>query len=319
MRQAGRYMKEYRDIREKVGFLELCKRPDLASEVTVTAAHTIGADAAIIFADILLITEPLGFKLEFPKNDGPIIHNPFKNAQDLSRLQNTNPKESLSFVMKALQITKQNLKKGLALIGFAGAPFTVASYAIEGGSSKNFEKTKVLMRSDGKTWNAFLDRIANATSQYLLAQIEAGADAIQLFDSWVGTLNPLEFQTYVLPHVKKIFRSLPSETPKIYFGAHSSHLLSEMKQTGASVLGLDFHVELGEAWKNLKEFSIQGNLDPTVLLCDPKVIEKETKHILDQASRRAGHIFNLGHGVLPATNVDHVKHLIDFVHDYTSK
>lgn len=318
MRQAGRYMKEYRDIRSKVGFLELCKTPDLVCEVTVTAVKKICADAAIIFADILLITEPLGFSLEFVEEKGPVIHNPLREAKDLDQLKEPYPRESLSYVTKAIRLTRATLPSNIPLIGFAGAPFTVAAYAIEGGASKNFENTKKLMRSDPKTWNRFMDRISSVTTEYLLAQIEAGADAIQLFDSWIGCLSSADYRSYVLPHVKKIFERLPAQVPQIHFGTQTTHLLREMKEAGGSVMGLDFRVDLDYEWNRLGDIAAQGNLDPTALLCSKDIIKKEAQKILDQAFGKKGHIFNLGHGVLPKTPVDHVRFLIDFVHKQSS-
>ena len=316
MRQAGRYMKEYRDVRAKVSFLELCKNPDLASEVTITAVDYIGADAAIIFADILLITEPMGFQLEFAKGDGPKIHNPFRSKNDLARITSPDPKNSLDYVMKAIQITRDGLKDHIPLIGFCGAPFTVASYSIEGGSSRNFEHTKTLMRSDPETWNTFLAKITDGLVDYLLAQVEAGADALQIFDSWIGCLSPAEYRTYVLPHMKHLFSKLPQNIPTIHFGTGTAMFLEDMKEAGSSVMGVDFRIELGEAWKRLGDIPLQGNLDPTTLLCPPEIIRAEATKILNQAAGRPGYIFNLGHGILPQTPVDHVKRLIDHVHEF---
>lgn len=318
MRQIGRYMKEYRDLRSNVGFLELCKRPDLVCEATVTAVNKIGADAAIIFADILLITEPMGFQLEFSQGDGPVIHNPFSNSADLKRLRDPNPKETLKFVPDAIRLVRKELRPDIPVIGFAGAPYTVASYIIEGGSSKNFAKTKALMRSDPDTWNRLLSHIARGTASYLQAQIDAGAETVQLFDSWVGSLSPEDYRTYVLPHSKTIFDALPSEFPTIHFGAGSGLLLEAMKEAGGSVIGVDFRISIADARKRLGDISVQGNLDPTVLLCPRDVIQKEAKKVLENAGT-VGHIFNLGHGILPNTPEDNVRFLIDFVHETSAR
>lgn len=317
MRQAGRYMKEYRDVRETVPFLTLCKTPALACEVTVTAVRKLNVDAAIIFADILLITEPMGFSLEFHEPGGPVIHNPFRGPSDLARLQDPHPKESLSFVMEAIRLTKQELGPKLPVIGFAGAPFTVASYMIEGKSSRNFEHTKTLMRGHPGTWHALMTKISEGLTEYLLAQISAGATAIQLFDSWIGCLSPREYREYVLPHVQPIFAAIPKNIPAIHFGTGTSLFLEDFREAGGTVIGVDFHVPLDSAWKRLGDVAIQGNLDPTVLLSSKEVIEKEAGEILRQAGGRAGHIFNLGHGILPSTRVDHARRLIDFVHERT--
>jgi len=273
MRQIGRYMPEYQRLREKVSFLELCKSPELVTEVTVTAATQLNVDAAIIFADILLITEPLGFQLTFEKGDGPKIHNPFRTSKDLKNLKTPNSKQSLSFLGKAISKTVQELNGKMPVIGFAGAPFTVASYTIEGGSSKTFENTKTLMRSDPPLWNEFLAHITDATIEYLHMQIEAGAEAIQLFDSWIGCINKEEYRGYVLPHVKRIFSSLPKTVPAIYFGTGTGPFLKDFAESGASVIGIDFHIQLDQAWNEIGPKAIQGNLDPTILLGLLSVIE----------------------------------------------
>lgn len=320
MRQAGRYMKEYRELRAKVPFLELCKNSDLAAEVTVDAAHRLGVDAAIIFADLLLIVEPLGFELEYTKGEGPVIHNPFQGKADLARLKTVVPEESLSFVLDAVAKTRGALKPDLPLIGFAGAPFTVASYLIEGEGSRQFHKTKALMHSDEKTWHAFLDKIAQATILYLNAQIQAGAQAVQLFDSWVGALSPEDYRTFVLPHSRRILQSLEPGVPVIHFATQSTGLLKLMKEAGGNVIGIDWRVELDEAWKILGEDSaVMGNLDPTALFSDPKTIRAQAERILNQAAGRPGHIFNLGHGVLPETPLENVLSLISSVKELSQR
>lgn len=319
LRQAGRYMKEYRNVRAKVGFLQLCQTPDLASEVTVTAQEKIGADAAIIFSDILLIAEPLGFRLEFTEEEGPVISNPFRTEEKLKQARAFDVKESLGFVLEAIRLTRRALKSDVPLIGFAGAPFTVASYLIEGGKSKDFGKIKSMMRNQPATWNALLEAISKATADYLRAQIVAGADAVQLFDSWIGVLNVQEYRETISPHVQRVFSALPKEVPAVHFGTKCGHLLSAMKEAGGSVIGLDSGVDLDKAWKELGHVAVQGNLDPAVLLRDRKEIAREARKILRQADGRPGHIFNLGHGVLPATPVENVRFLIDLVHEESAR
>jgi uroporphyrinogen decarboxylase len=319
LRQAGRYMKEYREVREKVGFLELCKTPDLACEVTVTAREKIGADAAIIFSDILLITEPLGFHLEFTKGEGPSISNAYTDERHFDSTSPFDPKEHLGFVLDAISLTRKALPAEIPLIGFAGAPFTVASYVIEGGKSRTFEKTKSVMRDHPKAWETLLGRISTATAAYLNAQIKAGADAVQLFDSWIGALTVEEYRDHVSQHTERIFTAISPNTPAIHFGTNNSHLLPSMKAAGGTVIGLDYRVDLAETWEELGDVAVQGNLDPNLLLLDRTTIRKEALKILKQASGRPGHVFNVGHGVLPGTPVDNVRFLIDFVHEESTR
>jgi uroporphyrinogen decarboxylase len=318
MRQAGRYMPEYREVREKHGFLELCKKPELAAEVTVTAANRLRVDAAIIFADILLILEPMGLGLEFVKGDGPVLHDCIRTAADLGRLRDPDPAE-LGFVLDAIRITRRELPAGMPLIGFAGAPFTLASYAVEGGGSRNYENTKRLMYSDPGAWHALMERIARATALYLNAQIAAGAQAVQIFDSWVGCLGPTEYRRFVLPHSRALIRAITPGAPVIHFGTGNPELLEIMRDAGGDVIGVDFRIDLDAAWRRLGAgVAVQGNLDPCVLLADRSAVLAEARAVLDRAASlgRPGHIFNLGHGILPPTPVDNVLALIDFVHEY---
>jgi uroporphyrinogen decarboxylase len=316
MRQAGRYMKEYRELRAKVSFLELCKNSDLASEVTVDAAHRLGVDAAIIFSDILILVEPLGFQLSYEKNEGPEIANPFRAASDLNRLRAVDPEASMGFVYDAIRKTRKALKPHIPLIGFCGAPFTVASYAIEGKGSKSFSLTKALMYKEPATWHAFLEKITEASIAHLNGQIAAGAQAVQIFDSWVGCLSPEDFRTHVLPHTKRLIKNITPGVPVISFGTQTSGFLPLLRQAGGDVIGVDWRIELDEAWDMLGDVAIQGNLDPQILLSDKKTIETQAKRILTQAAGRPGHIFNLGHGVLPATPLENVMHLIDVVKNH---
>jgi uroporphyrinogen decarboxylase len=315
MRQAGRYMAEYRAIRSQVSFLELCKRPDLATEVTVTAAERLGVDAAILFADILLILEPLGLDLEFAKGEGPVIHNPVRTAADVDRVQLLSDVASLGYVMAAVRSIRAALPPKMPLIGFAGAPFTLACYAIEGGGSRHYEQAKAFMYGDPGAWNALMHRLTEATALYLNAQAEAGAQALQVFDSWVGTLSPRDYARFVQPHMARLFARLDPSVPVIHFGTGTATLLELQRDAGGSVIGLDWRVELDQGWQRLgPDVAVQGNLDPVVLLSSVKEIESQARRILAQAGGQPGHIFNLGHGILPQTPVDNVRALVDIVH-----
>jgi len=317
MRQAGRYMKEYRDLRAKYGFTQLCKNPDLATEVTVHAATTLGVDAAIIFSDILLILEPMGLDLTYSKGDGPVIANPVRSARDITLLKPTARVDPLPFLSRAIRQTRRALPDDLPLIGFSGAPFTLASYMIEGGSSKNFLHTKLLMQNAPKDWAALMQKVTHSLTASLKAQIKAGADAIQIFDSWVGCLSPEDYRLSVLPWMKKLIQSVKTaEIPVIYFGTQTAGLLTLMKETGADVIGLDWRVDLGATWKTLGKIPVQGNLDPATLLAPPADIRRQAWTILKAVAGKPGHIFNLGHGVLPQTPVDHARILIDTVKEF---
>jgi uroporphyrinogen decarboxylase len=320
MRQAGRYMAEYRAIRSQVSFLELCKRPDLATEVTVTAAERLGVDAAILFADILLILEPLGLDLEFAKGEGPVIHNPVRTAADVDRVQLLSDVASLGYVMEAVRSIRAALPPKMPLIGFAGAPFTLACYAIEGGGSRHYEQAKAFMYGDPGAWNALMHRLTEATALYLNAQAEAGAQALQVFDSWVGTLSPRDYARFVQPHMASLFARLDPSVPVIHFGTGTATLLELQRDAGGSVIGLDWRVELDQGWQRLgSDVAVQGNLDPVVLLSSVKEIESQARRILAQAGGQPGHIFNLGHGILPQTPVDNVRALVDIVHSYSRR
>jgi uroporphyrinogen decarboxylase len=318
MRQAGRFMREYRELRSKVSFLELCKTPELAAEVTLSAVDRLGVDAAIIFSDILLIIEPLGIDLEFSKGEGPRIPRPVRSGKAIERLLEFDP-ESLRFVYDAVGITRRALDPEKALIGFAGAPFTIASYVIEGGGSRYYENTKGLMYKDPEAWHTLMEKLAGAIGKYVNMQIASGADAVQLFDSWVGCLSTDDYREYVLPHMKKLIRSITKGIPVINFGTGTAAILEMMKESGSTVIGLDWRVDLASAWKRVGyDVAVQGNLDPVALFAPHAEIRKRVKIILDKASGRPGHIFNLGHGILPRTPVDSVFALVDAVHEYSS-
>ena len=315
MRQAGRYMPEYRKVRERVGFLELCKNSDLAAEVTVTAAERLGVDAAIIFADILLILEPLGLQLEFAKGDGPAIHNPVRTGSDVERLAEFADPSSLDFVYEAIRKTRAALAPNLPLIGFCGAPFTLASYVIEGGGSRNYINTKRLMYSDKGAWNELMTRISSALVKYLNAQIDAGAQAVQLFDSWVGCLSGDDYREYVLPHTQRVITAVKSGIPVIHFGTGTAALLELMREAGGDVIGFDWRVRLDEAWLRVgHDVAVMGNLDPVTLFAPIDHVRREARRIVDYAGGRPGHIFNLGHGILPETPVENVIALVEMIH-----
>jgi uroporphyrinogen decarboxylase len=316
MRQAGRYMPEYRAVRAKTGFLELCKTPSLAAEVTVTAAERLGVDAAIIFADILLILEPMGVELEFAQGEGPVIHNPVREAVDVDRLRQLEDASALDFVNEAIRETRRALKPDIPLIGFSGAPFTLASYLTEGGGSKNYVHTKRLMYNDRGAWDAMMSLIVASLVKYLNAQIEAGAQAVQLFDSWVGALSPDDYREFVLPHTKAVIENVKPGVPVIHFGTGTATLLELMREAGGNVIGLDWRVRLDHGWQRVgHDVAVMGNLDPVALFADREVLLAQARKVLDQAGGRPGHIFNLGHGILPETPVENVIALVEMVHE----
>lgn len=314
MRQAGRYLPEYRRIRERTTFLELCKNPALCAEVMLTTVERLGVDAAIIFSDLLPILEPLGLNLEFAAGEGPVIHNPVRSGDDLARLRELETMSELEFVMETVRLTRAGLPASIPVIGFAGAPFTLASYAIEGGGSKQYTDTKRLMYRDPGAWNALLGLLTRAVTRYLNAQIAAGADCVQIFDSWVGCLGPNDYREYVLPHMKALFAGLTPGVTVIHFGTGNPALLPLQREAGGDVIGLDWRVELDEGWRMVgHDRAVQGNLDPAVLMTDPDSVRRAAQRILKQAAGRPGHLFNLGHGVMQHTPVENVLALIEFV------
>lgn len=320
MRQAGRYMKEYRELRAKVPFLELCKNPDLVTELTVTSAKKIGVDAAIIFADLLLIVEPLGFGLEYDRGEGPVIKPVLRQTADVARLREVEPQESLQYLFDAIRQTRAELDARLPLIGFAGAPFTLASYIIEGGASKNFRHTKSLMYRDAGAWRALMEHLTRSLVRYVNCQIAAGVQAVQIFDTWVGCLGPSDYRQFVLPYTRGLIQGISPGVPVIHFGVGTAALIEDMRDAGGNIIGLDFHVELDQAWARLGyNLGVQGNLDPLVLSADLRYIRERVKRILDQASGRPGHIFNLGHGILPETPVENVIELVKMVHEMSRR
>ena len=320
MRQAGRSLPEYRRIRERMSLLQLCKTPDAAAEVTVQPVERLGVDAAILFADILLVVEPFGLGLDYAKGEGPVIARPLRTHDDVARLPDVDPEEAVPFVFDTVRLVRRALAGRVPLIGFAGAPFTLASYLIEGGPSRDFLRTKRLMYADPDTWTALMERLSALTARYLRGQIAAGAEAVQLFDSWVGSLSPDAYRRYVLPHSRRVFAALPPEVPAIHFGTGTAGLLEAMRDAGGHVIGLDWRVDLGDAWARLgPEVGVQGNLDPAVLLSAPAEIKRGVGGILDAAAGRPGHVFNLGHGVLPETPWEHVRAMVDMVHEMSRR
>lgn len=318
MRQAGRYMSEYRAIRAKHTLLDICKTPELALEVTLQPLR-FGFDAAILFADILLPFEPMGAPFEFAKGEGPVVHEPIRSHAAVEKLRVIEPEEGLGYVLEAIKLLKKELK--VPLIGFAGAPFTLASYLVEGGRTRDFLKTKRLMYSEPETWNLLMTKLSEVVRRFLHKQIDAGVDAVQLFDSWVGQLGPGDYVDYVQPHVAHILKDIEKRgVPVIHFGVGTQALLPVMREAGGTVIGLDWRTPIGETRDKLGyDVAVQGNLDPTVLFAPRAVAEKHAKRVLDDAAGKPGHIFNLGHGIMPETPVETVQAVVDFVHETSSK
>lgn len=323
MRQAGRYMPEYREIRARHGFLEMVKTPEIAAEITLQPIKAFEVDAAIIYADILPPLEGLGLQLTYEKGEGPVIHNPLHTHADVEALRDADPRETVSYTLDAIKLVQRELNGRVPLIGFSGAPFTLASYAIEGGGSREYRRTKQLMYREPETWHLLMRKLTKLITDYAQAQLEAGADAIQLFDSWVGALAPNDFAEYVLPYIQQIIASVqayrrPDSTqaaPVIYFGTGTAGLFGQIRQCGADVIGVDWRIPLDDAWAQIGPgFAIQGNLDPHVLFAPWPEIQRRADDILHRAAGRPGHIFNLGHGILTETPVENVARLAEYVH-----
>jgi uroporphyrinogen decarboxylase len=318
MRQAGRYMAEYRKIRETRTLIEICKTPEIATEVTLQPLR-FGFDAAILFADILLPLEPMGASFEFAKGEGPVIHEPIVSRAQIDRLRVIEPEESLGYVLSTIKLLKRELQ--VPLIGFAGAPFTLASYLIEGGKSANFAKTKKLMFGAPDAWAALMTTLSEVVRRYLRAQVAAGADAIQLFDSWVGDLAPVDYAEFVHPYVHRILADVQKTgVPVIHFGVGTATLLESMRDAGGTVIGVDFCTPLDAAWARIGyDRGVQGNMDPCALLASREVAIKHAQRALDAAGGRPGHIFNLGHGITPETPVDNVKAVVEHVRQASAR
>lgn len=322
MRQAGRYMPEYRAIRANHSFLEMVKTPEIAAEITLQPIKAFDVDAGIIYSDILPPLEGMGLQLSFAAGEGPIIHNPIRSHADVDALKESDPNESMAFTLDAIKLVQQELNGKIPLIGFSGAPFTLASYAIEGGGSREYRRTKNLMYREPETWHLLMRKLSRLISDYALAQLAAGANAIQLFDSWVGALSPNDFNEYVFPYIKRIIATIKDaktadgSTPVvIYFGTGTSGLFPIIRGCGADVVGVDWRISIDEAWAMLgPSVGVQGNLDPHVLFAPWPEIERRADDILQRVAGRPGHIFNLGHGILTETPVEHVARLAEYVH-----
>lgn len=320
MRQAGRYMAEYREVRAKVGFLELCKNSQLCAEVMVTAVEKLGVDAAIIFSDLLPILEPMGMDLEFAQGDGPVIHNPLREPIDVDRVKELESMEPLQFVADTVRYTRAAIKPHIPVIGFSGAPFTLASYMIEGGGSKNYLHTKTLMYNSPDAWEVLMQKLSRSIALYLNSQILAGANCVQIFDSWAGCLSQSDYRTYVRPYMLQILDAIIPGVPVVNFATGNPMLTSMLRGDSRTVVGLDWRVPLDTGWDMAgADRAVQGNLDPTILFSDLKAIRKQVQRVLDEADGRAGHIFNLGHGILPHTPVDNVIALVDMVHELSQR
>jgi uroporphyrinogen decarboxylase len=318
MRQAGRYMADYRALRERYSLLELCRTPELATRITLQPVDAIDVDAAIIFSDLLLPFTPMGLAFDFVKGEGPKIEQPLRTEADIERLRLFEPREGLGYVLEAIQMTKRELDGRVPLIGFAGAPFTLASYAIEGGPSRDFARTKALMYGHPEAWHRLCERLSQVVSSFVVAQVEAGAQAIQIFDSWVGALSAEDYREFALPHTAAVFDALkPTGVPTIHFGTGTSTILTDLAAAGGDVIGVDWRIPLDVAWDRLgPDHAVQGNLDPTLLLGPRHRLLRAAEDVLQRAGGRPGHIFNLGHGILPATPLEHVQVLARFVHGY---
>ncbi|MDB5347523.1 MAG: Uroporphyrinogen decarboxylase [Schlesneria sp.] len=320
MRQAGRYLPEYMAVRSKVTFIELCKRPELAAEVTLTAQRVLGVDAAILFADLLPMLEPMGIDLEYAKGEGPVIHNPIRTAADVDRFHELETVDSLQFVFDAVKLIRRDLPADIPLLGFAGAPFTLASYVIEGGGSKNYLSTKRMMYCDEGAWRTLMERLVRSLVRYINAQVDAGCQAIQLFDSWAGCLSPADYRRYVLPFTKQVVAGIRADAPVINFLTGNPALLPMLREAGGSVFGLDWRVDLADGWRTVgHDVAVQGNLDPVSLMADLPTLRSRAKAVLDATEGRPGHIFNLGHGVFPEVPPDNVKALVEMVHEMGQK
>ncbi len=320
MRQAGRYMPEYRAVRKQHSLIEICKKPEIAADVTITAAEILGVDAAIIFADLLLPLEVMGLPFRFEAGEGPVIEKPLRTPADIAQLR-TDRAAELGYVAEAVRLVSRHFGAKLPVIGFCGAPFTLASYMIEGGGSRNYVQTKKLMYNSPKAWDELLVKLVSVTAEYSIEQVRAGADVIQIFDSWVGCLSVEDYRRYVLPRTTQLVQKVrKAGVPVIYFGTDTTALLPSMKETGADVMGMDWRIPLDEGWRSLDfKGAVQGNLDPVLLFASWKELKSRAEELLQCVAGRPGHIFNLGHGILPETPVENVLNLAKFVQEYAAR
>jgi uroporphyrinogen decarboxylase len=318
MRQAGRYMSDYRVLRQRYSLLDICRAPELAVAVTMQPVDVIDVDAAILFSDLLIPFGPMGLDFDFVKGEGPAISNPIRSAADVDRLKVFEPREELGHVLETIRMLRVELAGRVPLIGFGGAPFTLAAYAIEGGPSTTYARTKAFMYSQPHAWHRLCDRFAAVISEYMTAQVEAGVQALQIFDSWAGALGRIDYREFALPHSSRIFSALRNTgVPVIHFGVNTAAILRDITEAGGDVIGLDWRLPLDEAWSIVgHDRGVQGNLDPTLLLGPPDRLFARADDVLRRAAGRPGHIFNLGHGVLPGTSLEQVQALAKHVHDY---
>ncbi len=318
MRQAGRYMKEYRALKEKYSFLEMCQTPELATEVTLQPLKPLGVDAAIIFADILLPLEPMGTGLEFIKGDGPSIPRPVRTRKDVENLRPVNSEEQLGYVGQAIKLVRQEIEGKIPLVGFAAAPFTLCSYMVEGGKSSEFKITKLLMYEEPETWKLLMEKVSTVLIDYLKMQVAAGAQALQIFDSWIGCVTPEDYREYILPYCQKVMNALKDlDVPVINFSTGTSSMLDVIAQAGGDVMSFDWRINIDQARDVIGwDKPVQGNMDPVVLFAPIPVIKKRVNDIMQRVGGKPGHIFNLGHGILQHTPVDHVKAVVDMVREY---
>lgn len=317
-RQAGRYMPEYHRLKGDTPSLEFFKNPELAAQATLDAQRILGVDAAIMFADLLPMMEPMGLDLDYLPGVGPVFANPLRSAADVERLRVAPAAEATPYIADTVRNIVSGLPRDIALIGFAGGPFTLASYAVEGRGSRNYLHVKKLMYQAGDLWATLMDKLVDQVTSYLMLQIEAGVEAVQIFDTWVGCLSVGDFRHYVLPHLTRLLDNLRGRVPVIYFGTGNGHLLADTCRARPDVLALDWRVPLGATWRSLDVGAVQGNLDPIVLCADRDAVARQALDVLEDAGGRPGHVFNLGHGIVPETPVDNVRFLVDFVHEQSA-
>ena len=328
MRQAGRYMEEYREIRAKHGFLEMCRTPELAVEVTLQPVDLVGVDAAILFSDILVSFPGMGLDLEFAKGEGPVIHNPIRSVGDVEKLRVADPYEATGYVMESIKILRRELENKVPLIGFAGAPFTLASYAIEGHGTRDYEYTKALMWSEPQAWDMLMNKFADNTIAYLNAQIDAGAQVVQLFDSWIGYVAPRDYERYVLPYNKRVIAEVTAHgdevvddgVPLIHFANGATSMIDLVQQAGGDIVGVDWRLDMKKAVQLIDhKFGIQGNIDPVALFAPDDELERMVVEILEAVGKRPGHIFNLGHGIHKTSDPEKARTMIRFVHEHSER